>query len=133
MILCDWLLSLSIMFSRLLHIVVCISIPFLSFFFSPWPQCVACGILVPQPRIEPATPEVEVQSVNHWTAREVPLLHFFLWLNHTSLYGLNTIFLIHSSVDGHLGTILYHFIIFNFFFFFPLFLLFFHIFLFSYF
>ena len=31
----------------------------------------ACGILVPQPGIEPAPPAVEAQSLNHWTAREV--------------------------------------------------------------
>ena len=28
-------------------------------------------ILVPRPRIEPAPPALEVQSLNHWTAREV--------------------------------------------------------------
>ena len=32
----------------------------------------ACGILVPQPGMEPAPPAVEVQSLNHWTTREVP-------------------------------------------------------------
>ena len=32
----------------------------------------AYGILVPQPRIEPASPEVAARSPNHWTAREVP-------------------------------------------------------------
>ena len=37
---------------------------------------VACGILVPQPGIEPASPALEVRSPNHWTAKEVPLLHF---------------------------------------------------------
>ena len=30
------------------------------------------GILVPWPRIEPEPPVVEVQSLNHWTTREVP-------------------------------------------------------------
>ena len=33
----------------------------------------ACGIFVPQPGIEPLTPAVEAQSLNHWTAREVPV------------------------------------------------------------
>ena len=33
----------------------------------------ASGILVPQPGIEPMPPEVEAQSLNHWTAREVPV------------------------------------------------------------
>ena len=32
----------------------------------------ACKILVPQPGIEPLPPAVEAQSLNHWTAREVP-------------------------------------------------------------
>ena len=31
----------------------------------------ACGILVPQAGIEPVTPVVEAQSLNHWTTREV--------------------------------------------------------------
>ena len=30
------------------------------------------GILVPQLGIEPISPELEVQSLNHWTAREFP-------------------------------------------------------------
>ena len=36
-----------------------------------WPCRAARGILVLRPRIEPAPPAVEVQSLNHWTAREV--------------------------------------------------------------
>ena len=32
----------------------------------------ACGILLPQPAIEPTPPAVEARSLNHWTAREVP-------------------------------------------------------------
>ena len=32
----------------------------------------ACGILVPWPGIEPMPPAVDAQSLNHWTAREVP-------------------------------------------------------------
>ena len=32
----------------------------------------ACGILVPRPGIKPIPPAVEAQSLNHWTAREVP-------------------------------------------------------------
>ena len=38
-----------------------------------WPHRVACGILVPQPGIEPAPPALAACSVNHWTAREVPI------------------------------------------------------------
>ena len=39
---------------------------------------VACGILVPRPRIEPVPPAAEAQSLYHWTAREVPVSHLFL-------------------------------------------------------
>ena len=42
------------------------------YFFIFWPCCVACGILVPRPEIKPHAPAVKVQSLNHWTAREVP-------------------------------------------------------------
>ena len=49
------------------------------FFFFFWPCCMACGILVPWPRIEPEPPAVEVQSPNHWTTREVHFcLSFFI-------------------------------------------------------
>ena len=36
----------------------------------------ACGILVPQPRIKPVSLALEVQSVNRWTTREVLRNHF---------------------------------------------------------
>ena len=38
----------------------------------------ACGILVSQPGIEPAPPAVEVWSLNHRTAREVPGAFIFV-------------------------------------------------------
>ena len=41
-----------------------------------WPQF---GILVPGWGIKPALPAAEVQSLNHWTAREAPLLWFLIW------------------------------------------------------
>ena len=41
----------------------------LSLFFQPGHA--ACGVLVPQPGIEPAPPALEAQSFNHWTTREV--------------------------------------------------------------
>ena len=41
-----------------------------------WPRHRACGILVPQAGIEPASPPLEAWSFNHWTAREVPLVCF---------------------------------------------------------
>ena len=46
-----------------------------SLFF--WPSHGACRILVPQPWIEPASPEVEARNLNHWTAREVQVLIFY--------------------------------------------------------
>ena len=36
----------------------------------------ACGILVTRPGIKPMYPAVESQSLNHWTAREVPQTRF---------------------------------------------------------
>ena len=37
-----------------------------------WPCCETCGILVPQPGIKPASPAVEMWSLNHWATKEVP-------------------------------------------------------------
>ena len=51
-----------------------ITLPF--FFFGP--RCVAYGILVPRPGIEPMAPAVEVQSLSHWTA-ELPEKSFFIY------------------------------------------------------
>ena len=58
-----------------------------SFFFflslSLWLPWAACGIFVPQPGIEPMSPALEAQSLNHWTAREVPFctsLRLQCWL-----------------------------------------------------
>ena len=42
-----------------------------TFFFLP--RHVACGILVPQPAIQPMLPALEAQTLSHWTAREVPI------------------------------------------------------------
>ena len=48
--------------------------------------CEACGILAPKPGIEPAPPALEAQSLNHWTAREVPSvvsvldIEVFVWI-----------------------------------------------------
>ena len=39
----------------------------------------ACRTLVPQSGIEPTPPAVEVQSLNHWLAREVPSPKSFSW------------------------------------------------------
>ena len=48
---------------------------FLFLFF--WLHHVACGILVPQPGIEPMPPALEEWSLNHWTAQEVPKAFHF--------------------------------------------------------
>ena len=48
----------------------------LSFFFFFWPCRTACGILFPQPGIEPMCPVVEARSLNHWATREV--LYFLI-------------------------------------------------------
>ena len=37
----------------------------------------ACGISFPQPGMKPVPPAMEVWSLNHWTAREVPRLTYF--------------------------------------------------------
>lgn len=37
-----------------------------------WLHRTACKIFFPGPGVEPVTPAVEVQSLSHWTAREVP-------------------------------------------------------------
>ena len=42
-----------------------------------WPEF---GILVPGRGIKPAPPAAEVQSFNHWTARQAPLLWFLFFI-----------------------------------------------------
>ena len=51
-------------------------LPLINFFFFFWPYCMVYGILVSQKGIEPTPPTVEVLTLNHWTAREVPTLFF---------------------------------------------------------
>ena len=47
------------------------------FFFFLWLLCVACGILVLPPGIEPEPLVSERHGLNHWTAREVPqIVHY---------------------------------------------------------
>ena len=44
-----------------------------SFIFIFWGPCLrACGFSVPGPGIEPVLPALDVWSLNHWPAREVP-------------------------------------------------------------
>ena len=74
------------------------------FVFNFWPHSVACGILVPQPGIEPAPSALGAQSLNHWTGREGPqgclFLFFFEW---------KFLFLDHSFVKRktHLGWVIF--------------------------
>ena len=42
------------------------------YFLIFWSHHAACGILVPRTGIKLAPPAVEMQSLNHWIAREVP-------------------------------------------------------------
>ena len=49
----------------------------LFFFFFFWLHCIACGILVPWSGIKPTLPAL-VQSLNHWTTREVQPLFYLL-------------------------------------------------------
>ena len=47
----------------------------------------ACGILVSQPGTEPAPPELEAQSLNHWTTTEFPEDYIwtqFIWWDELS-------------------------------------------------
>ena len=41
-----------------------------------WLHCAACGLLVPQPGIEPVPPALDAQSLSPWTSREAPLETF---------------------------------------------------------
>ena len=43
-----------------------------------WPYFEACRIFVPWPGTEPGPSAVEAQSLNHWTAKEVPGKHIKL-------------------------------------------------------
>ena len=44
------------------------------FFFFFWLCCSACGILVPQPGVEPGPLAVKARSPNYWTAREFKMM-----------------------------------------------------------
>lgn len=41
-----------------------------------WPHHVECRLLVPRPGIEPSLSLLEVQMLNYWTSREIPLFCF---------------------------------------------------------
>ena len=44
-----------------------------------WPHHAACGILVPRAGIKPVPSALEAQSLNHWSAREVPVPYICDW------------------------------------------------------
>ena len=63
---------------RALYTLLCTPIPNGEFLGVFWCVCFygrkACGILVPQPGIEPGPSSVKAWSPNHLTAREVPFM-----------------------------------------------------------
>ena len=42
-----------------------------------WLHHVAYGILVPCPGIEPTPSGLESQSLNHWTAKDIPRIRYY--------------------------------------------------------
>ena len=54
----------------------------------------ACGILVPQPGVEPTSPEEGAQSFHHWTTREIPKTVIFFVVYKTEANHL-------ANMDGH--------------------------------
>ena len=45
----------------------------------------ACGILVPRSRIKPTPLALEVWRLNHWTARDVQSLEYFVMLKYKEI------------------------------------------------
>ena len=56
---------------------VCINIYIYIYIFFFWLYYTSCGILVPQSGIKPTCPALETWSLNHWSAREVPIIFIF--------------------------------------------------------
>ena len=58
----------------------CSSILYFIYLVSFWGvHCIACGILLSRPGIEPRPSAVKAQSSNHWTIRKFPILYFILF------------------------------------------------------
>ena len=55
-----------------------------------WPCCVVCGILVPQPGIKPVPPALKMQSLNHWTSREVPKIPQWIFIIIKGLHDVDS-------------------------------------------
>ena len=69
------------------------------------PHQAACGILVPQPGIEPVHRALGARILNHWTAWEVPLCIFRFMQrqgNGSPLLGVEK--LLRGSLCYHVGT-----------------------------
>ena len=66
------------------------------FFFLIYLHHAACGILVPRPGMETLYPALGVQSLNHWTASEVPLP----LLQSISFFSTPFLISIHSPVTN---------------------------------
>ena len=76
---------------------------FFLFYFYFLSLHVACGILVPQPWIEPGPLAVKAQSPSHWTTRKFPIMYF---LKLKKVYNL-VVFIIftnytNSSMDSRI-------------------------------
>ena len=66
-------------------------------FKKSWPCHGACGILVPQTRIELMFPTLAAQSLNRWTTREVPawpLKNMYIYL---FIFGCTRSSLLHTG------------------------------------
>ena len=94
--------------STILHSFLFFSLPFpfLSFFV---PHRAACGILAPQPGIEPTPLAVKARSPNHWTAREFPPLPFLYEKKITVIFSVFAFFCIECYLRAqapgkHLGS-----------------------------
>ena len=69
---CVWLLALSIMFSRFIHVVTWTRTSFLFFLKFFWPHCTACGIFPDQGSNPCRVPCIGRWILNHCTTREAP-------------------------------------------------------------
>ena len=54
--------------------------PLLFFFFFFWPVHATCGILVSWPGMESMTPTLGAWKLNHWTIKEVLIIHYFQFI-----------------------------------------------------
>ena len=63
------------------HVQICKDITFILlifiYLFTFWPHCMACGFSFPGQGSNLGPSAVKTQSLNHWTAREIPTFFFF--------------------------------------------------------